>query len=108
MPFKSLLDTWKQQHAADLAEERYSIRLPLDDLARVKALAALFPGVNEETLVTDLLNTALDEVEAAMPYVPGDKVIREDEFGDPIYEDVGLTPRFLELVNAKRSEIDQS
>ena len=108
MPFKTLLDTWKNQHAADLANERFSIRLPCDDLARVKALAALFPGVKEEALVSDLLNTALDEIEAAMPYVPGDKVIREDEFGDPIYEDVGLTPRFLELVNAKRAEIDES
>ncbi len=108
MPFKSLLDTWKNQQAADLADERYSIRLPIDDLARVKALAALFPGVNEESLITDLLNAALDEVEAAMPYVPGDKVIREDEFGDPIYEDVGLTPQFLELVSAKRGEIDPS
>ncbi len=32
-----------------------------------------------------------------MPYVAGSKVISTDEQGDPVYEDVGLTPRFTEL-----------
>ena len=32
-----------------------------------------------------------------MPYVPGKKVISTDEQGDPVYEDVGPTPRFMEL-----------
>ena len=25
------------------------------------------------------------EIEAAMPYVPGERVIREDDHGDPVY-----------------------
>jgi len=29
--------------------------------------------------------------------VPGPQVIATDEQGDPIYEDIGPTPRFLEL-----------
>jgi len=44
-----------------------------------------------------LLSTALDELEEALPYVPGTKIVAEDEFGDPIYEDVGVTPLFEEL-----------
>ena len=82
--------------------------VPVDDAARVEALAELFPGNSTDALITDLLSKALDELEASMPYVPGDNVIREDEFGDPIYEDVGLTPRFLELVKAQRTKLSST
>lgn len=105
MSFKSLLDTWKGNREPELSAERYSIRLPADDAARVEALTELFSGTASEAVITDLLNAGLDEIEAAMPYVPGDKVIREDEFGDPIYEDVGMTPRFLDLVRKHRKQI---
>ena len=105
MSFKTLIETWSGNRAAELADERYAIRLPVDDAARVEALAELFPGNSADALITDLLSKALDELEASMPYVPGDNVIREDEFGDPIYEDVGLTPRFLELVKAQRAKL---
>ena len=108
MSFKNLLDTWSGSREPELTEERYSIRLAVDDAARVQALADLFPGTPSEALVTDLLNAALDEIEAAMPYVPGDKVIREDDFGDPVYEDIGLTPRFLELVREHRKQLGSS
>ena len=39
---------------------------------------------------------------------PGDKIIREDDHGDPIYEDTGMTPRFLELVREHRRQLDNS
>lgn len=108
MSFKSLLDNWSGSREPELAEEHYSIRLPVDDAARIRALAELYPGNLPENLVTDLLHAALDEIEAAMPYIPGDKVIREDEFGDPIYEDIGMTPRFLELVKTYRKQLGGS
>ena len=104
MSFKQLLDTWSEAQPPELAEERYSVRLNVDDAARIQALADLFPGNDPETLISDLLCAALDAVEAAMPYVPGDKVIREDEFGDPIYEDAGLTPKFLASVKEHRGK----
>jgi hypothetical protein len=40
---------------------------------------------------------ALDAVEATFPYEQGSRIIAEDELGDPVYEDTGLTPRFLAL-----------
>jgi hypothetical protein len=40
-------------------------------------------------IITDLISAGLDELESKMPYVEGDRVIEEDEFGDPIYEDAG-------------------
>ena len=105
MRFKTLLNTWSKQHAREHTDEQYSIRLTVEDAARLAALAELFPGNSAEQLISDLLSAALDEAETAMPYVAGETVIREDEFGDPVYEDVGLTPTFLELVRRHRAEL---
>lgn len=97
MKFRDLLDAWQQTPKPARTREHYSIRLTVDDAARLKALVDLHPGTDEEQIITDLLSTAIDEVEAALPYVAGDTVISEDDHGDPIYEDAGMTPRFLEL-----------
>ncbi|MEQ8205733.1 MAG: type 1 pili tip component [Woeseia sp.] len=105
MRFKTLLKTWSKQHAQEHTEEQYSIQLNVGDAARLAALAELFPGNTVEQLISDLLSAALDETETAMPYVAGATVIREDEFGDPVYEDVGLTPEFLELVRQHRAKL---
>ncbi|MGE8419918.1 MAG: pilin assembly protein, partial [Pseudomonas sp.] len=37
------------------------------------------------------------ELEASFPYIQGQQVIATDEEGDPLYEDIGPTPRFLAL-----------
>jgi hypothetical protein len=95
--FKVLLDRWKKDAAPLRTAKDYAVRLTLDDAARLQALAALYPGQKLEEIITDLLHAALDEVAAALPYEPGPKIISRDEHGDPVYEDVGLTPRFVEL-----------
>ena len=108
MSFKALLDAWLGEQSPELYEEHYAVRLPVDDAARLAALTEMFPGTTPERLITDLLHIGLDEIEAAMPYVEGTRVIREDEFGDPVYEDVGMTPRFLDLVKSHRRRLDGS
>jgi hypothetical protein len=95
--FKPLLDRWKKEAAPVRTAKEYAIRLPLDDAARLQALVELFPGRSIEGIITDLLHTGLDEIAAAMPYERGPKVISRDDQGDPLYEDIGLTPRFVEL-----------
>lgn len=104
MTFKALLDAWAAQEEPAKTSETYSIHLPAEDAAKVRALADLFPGVEHERVITDLLGAALDQLEAAIPYVPGETVIREDEYGDPVYEDAGMSPRFRELVKQYRRE----
>ena len=84
------------------------MRLPLDDAARLHALAELFPGQAVEEIVTDLLGAGLDEIAAAMPYERGPKVISRDDHGDPLYEDVGLTPRFVELTRKYKKNLETS
>ncbi|MGB0733875.1 MAG: hypothetical protein ACPGPF_08910, partial [Pontibacterium sp.] len=57
------------------------------------AMANVF-DMEPQALVSSLLHTVLLEAEASMPYRAGTKVIRVED-GDPIYEDVGPTPRYL-------------
>jgi len=95
--FKSLLDRWKKEARPVLTAKQYTLRLSLDDASRLHALSELFPGQPIEALVTDLLSAGLDEIAAAIPYERGPKVISRDDQGDPVYEDIGLTPRFVEL-----------
>jgi len=105
MSFKALLRRWESRPEPLTTANEYSVRLPIDDAARVLALAELYRLPVEE-VITDLLHAALDELTEAMPYQPGTKVIREDEYGDPVYEDRGPMPRFLELTRAKRGELE--
>ena len=83
----------------------YAVRLPIDDAARLGALAEMFPGRTPEQLITELLGAALKEVSAAMPYVAGARAISADEQGDPVYEDIGPTPRFIDLTRKHRRKL---
>jgi hypothetical protein len=104
--FKELLDDWRQSASGTRTASEYRVRLPVDDAARLHALAELFPGRTTEQLITDLLGAALHEVAAAMPYVQGKKVISTDEQGDPVYEDTGLTPRFADLTRQFKKKLE--
>src|SRR5208283_1855446 len=92
--------------APALTAKTYSIRLPLDDASRLHALTELFPGRTIEEIVTDLLHAGLDEIAAAMPYEPGPKIISRDDHDDPVYEDIGLTPRFVELTRKFKKSLE--
>jgi hypothetical protein len=104
--FKPLLDRWKKPAAPARTAKEYGVRLPLDDAARLQALVELFPGQSIEEIVTDLLSVGLEEIAAAMPYERGPKVISRDDQGDPVYEDIGLTPRFVELTRKYRKNLE--
>jgi hypothetical protein len=106
--FKPLLDRWKKDAAPLRTAKEYKIRLDLDDASRLHALAELFPGQPIEAIITDLLRAGLDEIAAAMPYERGAKVISRDDHGDPLYEDIGLTPRFVELTRKYRKQLEVS
>ncbi len=108
MKFKPLLDRWKKAPAPARTAKEYAVRLPLDDAARLHALTELFPGQPLEEIVTDLLSAGLDEIAAAMPYEKGPKVISRDDQGDPVYEDIGLTPRFVELTRKYKKNLEKT
>jgi hypothetical protein len=57
----------------------------------------MYPKHHTEELLGELIGAALEEMEASLPYVKGSQVVATDEQGDPLYEDIGPTPRFLAL-----------
>ncbi|MGD8568270.1 MAG: type 1 pili tip component [Gammaproteobacteria bacterium] len=96
---KSLVAKWEQDASTPLTDCEYSILLPTYEAAKIEALAEMFPGKTRQQIITDLLAAALDELEEAFPYVKGDRVIGQDEFGDPRYNDAGFTSTLIELTN---------
>ena len=105
MKIRDLLKHWEGTRQPQMTAETYAIHLPVEDAARLHALAEMYPGVAEEDVLRDLLAAALAELEAAMPYEAGDRVATEDDFGDPVYEDAGPTPRFLELTRKHKERL---
>ena len=97
MKISALLNDWEVDSQDKRPQARLSTSVPLKQLAHIQALVDIFPGRTREQIIADLIDFALGEVEAALPYKEGDKVMAEDEFGNPVYEDQGLPPRYLEL-----------
>ena len=97
MKISALLNDWEIHSQDKRPQVKLSTNVPLKQLAHVLALAEMFPGRTKEQIIADLLEFALGELEAVLPYKEGSKVVAEDEFGDPMYEDKGMTPRYLEL-----------
>ena len=97
MKVRQLVEAWEESASEPLAQHTHTVRLSIHDAAKLAALSEMYPGRSEEALITDLLSAALDDLEAGFPYVEGKRVVAEDEHGDPIHEDTGSTPRFLEL-----------
>ena len=106
MTLNDLATEWEREAAGGLAPEEYRVRLPIEDAARIHALADMYPRRTLEQIVTDLLSASLHDLERKLPYVAGPRVIAEDEQGDPIFEDIGPTPRFLRLSREHRRRLD--
>ena len=60
MSFKSLLDAWAAEEAPTRTAETYQVHLTTEDAAKIHALAELFPGVDHERVITDLLSLAVE------------------------------------------------
>ncbi len=97
MRVSELARIWEQTAAGELTEATYNIRLPVEDAAKLEALSEMYPKRSHENLLSDLISAALDDLEKSLPYIKGPRVIAEDELGDPMFEDIGPTPRFLAL-----------
>jgi hypothetical protein len=108
MRYQQLLKQWEQRAGEHRELRDYTLRLPRYELAKIRALQEMYPGREEGDLLSDLLVAALHELEAAFPYVQGDRVVAEDENGDPIYEDIGPTPRFIALTRKYAAALEPS
>ena len=96
MKIRELVKSWSKDTPM---RPSHSFNVSLDDrtTARIYALQDMYPGHSTQAIIEDLIGAALGELESSFPYVPGDKVVATDELGDPLYEDVGPTPKYLAL-----------
>ncbi len=97
MRLNQLVEHWDRNARGRLFEEQLSARLSDADEKRLSQLAEAYPLKSREDLLRDLVAAAIDEVETSFPYREGATVVARDEDGFEIYEDAGLTPRFLYL-----------
>jgi hypothetical protein len=97
MKIRDLAKNWETHASGKMAAREFTVKLPLHDAARILALAEMYPARTETQIITELLSSALDELVEAFPYAKGAKIIAEDEYDDPIYEDAGLTPVFFNI-----------
>jgi hypothetical protein len=105
MKIRELAEQWEQNAKGRLTETAYAIHLDVEAAARLAAIAEMYPKRTPEELLGELIGAALEELEASFPYVRGQHVVATDEEGNPLYEDVGPTPRFLELSRRHLQEI---
>jgi len=106
MKIRDLVKEWEHSAKGTLGKSVYGIQLDVESDARLAALCEMFPRRRAEELLGELIGAALEELEASLPYVKGSKVVATDELGDPVYEDVGLTPRFLALARKHLEELN--
>lgn len=97
MKIKDLVKYWDKHARGRLTRDAYFLQLSEQHHSRLEKLAALYPMKSSQDLIRDLVSAALDELETSFPYVQGSKVVAFDEDGFEIYEDKGLTPRFVSL-----------
>ena len=97
MKIRELAHLWEQDANGQLSPTGHVLHLDIEAEARLAALAEMYPRRTVDALLGELVGAALEELEASFPYVKGEQVISIDEEGDPLYEDVGATPRFLAL-----------
>jgi hypothetical protein len=87
MKIHELAEHWEQNAKGRLTDTGINIHLDMESAARLAALTQMYPKHHAQELLGELIGAALEELE----------VIATDEEGDPLYEDVGATPRFLAL-----------
>ncbi len=108
MKVSELVHHWNQTASGTLTPTTYNVRLSVEDAAKLAALSEMYPKRTVEQLITDLMSAALSDLEGAMPYIKGPRIISEDEMGDPIYEDQGPTPTFLELTHKHMARLQKA
>lgn len=107
MTVHQLVEFWEKSFSGPLTATTYQLRLPMEDAAKIEALAEMYPKRSRESIITDLLSAALGELVTGLPYVQGNQIIARDEEGEPIYEDIGPTPRYLQLTRKHLSRYQE-
>lgn len=95
--FRRLLTEWEANSIKQEDQQQVTVSLHKQDVLKIAALAQVYQK-SEADITAELLAEAIRELEEAMPYVAGSKVIRIED-GQEIYEDIGPTTTFINTLN---------
>lgn len=64
---RDLVKVWDAPDNSKLTAKQWSIRLPVHVAAKITALCDIYPRKSKTEIISDLLATALNQVESALP-----------------------------------------
>jgi hypothetical protein len=107
MKAKDLAVVWSRPDSTRLAPKQVSVRLPVQVLARIRALEELYPTRNRTEIIGDLLSSALDEVAQGLPMYKGKCLGPENDSDELLFEVEGPAERFRLLSNQHFQAIEK-
>lgn len=102
-----LYDQWRAMDDRRLANKPISVRLPVHVLARINAIADIFPTKTRTDLLTDLLKAGLEAFENSMPPVHYSAEPYEVEPGLVLSLPVGPTAEYQQNSNKHYHQLEQ-
>lgn len=99
MIYKDLHTAWKKPNNANLTAKQFSFRLPVHIAAKLQALCDLYPDRNRTEIIADLLDHAMDELEAALPVESLSTEVFKDRHGKAVFHARGFRADFRERAN---------
>ena len=101
MSLKSLHESWSRPDNSRLTAKQLSFRLPIHIAAKLAAFCELYPQRNRTQIVADLLDQAMDLLEATLPMELGEQVF-ENDTNPPeqrMHHCAGVRAKFRERAN---------
>ena len=106
--YRTIQTKWDNFGRGKLSRHEYPVYLSENDAQRIEYLMDKYPRLSLEEIIRDLISAALEDVTEFFPYQQGENIVAYDELGDAIYEDQGLTPKFLALTKKHRHVMSEA
>jgi hypothetical protein len=107
MKTTKLYDQWRAMDDRRLASKPVSLRLPVHVLARINAIAAMFPTKTRSEIMTDLLKVGLDAFEESLPPISYSDEPFEVEPGLLIVTPEGPTAEYRSSANHHYEQLEK-
>lgn len=108
MKVRDLVTHWQTAAVPTRGDRAYQLRLAEFDAARIAALRDMFPDLDDERILADLVAAALNDLMCSFAYEPGGGITGYDEHGEPRYGDSGLAPRFQRLAMSYVQQLENT
>lgn len=106
MKTSSLYDQWRAMDDRRLSSKPVSVRLPVHVMARLNAIADLFPTKTRTDILTDLLKVGLASFEDSLPPLAYSSDTEEIEPGLVVVSPRGETAEYRKSANRHYAQLE--